>query len=45
MLVTLADSDDEDGTCVIGKVYQGTAKVNSSVKAIDLNGNLVESGR
>ena len=45
MLVTLLDSDDYVGRCLIGKVYQGTAKVNSSVKAIDLNGNLVESGR
>ncbi|NSW98726.1 translational GTPase TypA [bacterium] len=45
MLVTLLDSDDYVGRCLIGKVYQGSAKVNSSVKAIDLNGNLVESGR
>ena len=45
MLVTLLDSDDYVGRCLIGKVYQGSAKVNSSVKSIDLNGNLVESGR
>ena len=45
MLVTLLDSDDYVGRCLIGKVYQGSAKVNSSVNTIDLNGNLVESGR
>ena len=45
MLVTLLDSDEYVGRCLVGKVYQGSSKVNSSVKAIDLNGNLVENGR
>ena len=45
MLVTLLDSDEYVGRCLVGKVYQGGSKVNSSVKAIDLNGNLVENGR
>ncbi len=45
MLVTLLDSDDYVGRCLIGKVYQGVAKVNSSVKVINLNSELVENGR
>ena len=45
MLATLLDSDPYLGRCLIGKVEQGSAKVNDSVKAINLNGDIVENGR
>ena len=45
MLSTLLDSDPYLGRCLVGRVEQGTAKVNDTVKAINLSGNQVESGR
>ena len=45
MLSTLLDSDPYLGRCLVGRVEQGTAKVNDTVKAINLNGEQVESGR
>jgi GTP-binding protein len=45
MLATLLDSDPYIGRCLTGRVLQGTAKVNESVKAIDLDGKQVETGR
>lgn len=45
MLATLLDSDPFLGRCLTGRVIQGSAKVNDSVKAIDLDGKQVESGR
>ena len=45
MLATLLDSDPFLGRCLIGRVMQGTAKVNTVVKAIDLDGNQIEAGR
>ncbi len=45
MLATLLDSDPFLGRCLTGRVIQGTAKVNDAVKAIDLDGNIVENGR
>ncbi len=45
MLATLLDSDPFLGRCLTGRVIQGTAKVNDTVKAIDLDGALVENGR
>jgi GTP-binding protein len=45
MLATLLDSDPFLGRCLTGRVVQGSAKVNEPVKAIDLNGKLVETGR
>ena len=45
MLATLLSSDPFLGRCLTGRVVQGSAKVNDAVKAIDLNGNLVENGR
>jgi GTP-binding protein len=45
MLSTLLDSDPYLGRCLVGRVEQGTAKVNDSVKAINLSGEQVESGR
>ena len=45
MLATLLDADPYLGRCLVGRVMQGTAKVNETVRAINLNGDLVESGR
>lgn len=45
LLATLLDSDPFLGRCLTGRVAQGRAKVNDSVKAIDLNGKVVETGR
>ncbi len=45
MLVTLLDSDPYIGRCLTGRVLQGTAKINSPVKAINLEGAQVETGR
>ena len=45
MLATLLDYDSYLGRCLTGKVISGNAKINDSVKAIDLNSNLIESGR
>ncbi|MBT3548337.1 MAG: translational GTPase TypA [Gammaproteobacteria bacterium] len=45
MLSTLLDSDPYLGRCLIGRVEQGKAKVNDSVKAINLEGEQVEAGR
>ena len=45
MLSTLLDSDPYLGRCLVGRVEQGTAKVNDNVKAINLSGEQVESGR
>jgi len=38
MLATLLDSDKYLGRCLIGRVEQGSAKVNDNVKAINLSG-------
>ena len=45
MLATLLDSDQFLGRCLTGRVIQGTARVNENVKAINLDGTLVEQGR
>ena len=45
MLVTLLASDPYLGRCLIGRVEQGSAKVNDTVKSINLNGEQIESGR
>jgi GTP-binding protein len=45
MLATLLDSDPYLGRCLTGRVVQGSAKINDTVKSIDLNGKQVESGR
>ena len=45
MLATLLDSDQFLGRCLTGKVVQGTAKMNEQVRAIDLDGNVIEQGR
>ena len=45
MLATLLDSDPYLGRCLTGRVMQGVAKVNSPVRALNLNGEVVEQGR
>ena len=45
MLATLLDSDPFLGRCLTGRVVQGSAKVNSSVQALNLDGKKVEAGR
>ncbi|MGQ0526866.1 MAG: translational GTPase TypA [Alphaproteobacteria bacterium] len=45
MLTTLLEADPYLGRVLTGKVYSGTAKVNMTVNALDLQGNKVESFR
>ena len=45
MLATLLDSDQFLGRCLTGRVMQGTASVNESVRALSLNGEVKETGR
>ena len=45
MLATLLDSDPYLGHCLIGRVIQGATNVNASVRAINLDGDTVETGR
>lgn len=45
MLATLLDSDPFLGRCLTGRVLHGSAKVNDAVKALNLNGESVETGR
>ena len=45
MLATLLDSDPYLGRCLTGRVEQGRAAVNDTVKAMGLDGKTVETGR
>ncbi len=45
MLSTLLDSDPYLGRCLTGRVAQGTARVNAVVRALNLTGEVVETGR
>ncbi|MEL0022799.1 MAG: translational GTPase TypA [Alphaproteobacteria bacterium] len=45
MLATLLDSDPYLGRCLTGRVIQGSAQVNTNVRALNLNGDVVETGR
>jgi len=45
MLATLLDSDPYLGRCLVGRVGQGAASVNDNVRAINLDGTVVETGR
>ena len=45
MLATLLDSDPYLGRCLTGRVIQGSAQVNTNVRALNLNGEVVETGR
>ncbi len=44
-LATLLDRDNFMGRVLTGRVQSGTVKINDPIKAIDRDGNLVESGR
>jgi GTP-binding protein len=45
MLVTLLEADPFLGRILTGRVTSGKAKINMPVKAIDLDGKVVETGR
>lgn len=45
MLATLLDSDQFLGRCLTGRVMQGSASVNEVVRALNLNGEVTETGR
>ena len=45
MLSTLLDFDPYLGRCLIGKVVQGSAKVNDNVKVLNLENKKIENGR
>ena len=45
MLATLLDSDQFLGRCLTGRVMQGKISVNDSVRALNLDSKVVESGR
>ncbi|MDC3204569.1 translational GTPase TypA [Pelagibacteraceae bacterium] len=45
MLATLLDADPYLGRCLIGRVINGSAKVNDQVKSINLTGSQIETGR
>ena len=45
MLVTLLSSDSYLGRCLVGRVIHGSAKINDTVKAINLKGEQVDEGR
>lgn len=45
MLATLLQSDPYLGRILIGKVYSGIGKINMPIKAINLEGKMVETGR
>ena len=45
MLVTLLTSDPYLGRCLIGRIVQGKARVNETIKAINLTGGQIEMGR
>jgi len=45
MLVTLLYADNFLGRCLVGRVGQGSARINDNVKAINLAGKKVDAGR
>ncbi len=45
MLATTLTSNPFLGRILTGKIYSGKAKINMQVKALDLNGNVVEKGK
>ncbi|TNE32384.1 MAG: translational GTPase TypA [Alphaproteobacteria bacterium] len=45
MLATLLDSDPYLGRCLTGRVESGKARINSSVKVINLENKTIETGR
>ncbi len=45
MLATILESDSFLGRILTGKIYSGKVKINQNIKAMDLNGNVVEQAR
>lgn len=45
MLVSILEYDSFLGRILTGRIYSGMAKVGMPIKAMDLNGNLLEQGR
>ena len=45
MLATLLEADPYLGRILTGRIYSGKVKVNSPLKALDRDGNVVEQGR
>ena len=45
MLATLLDSDPFLGRCLVGRVEQGSAHVNSNVHVVNLEKKIIEKGR
>lgn len=45
MLATLLDSDLYVGRVLTGRIYSGRAKINMPIKALNLDGTVVEQGR
>ena len=45
MLATLLDYDPYLGRCLVGRVVQGQASVNDTVRGLKLDGQVVETGR
>jgi GTP-binding protein len=45
MLSTLLYADNFLGRCLVGRIGQGTARINQNVKAINLDGKKVDAGR
>ncbi len=45
MLATILEYDSFLGRILTGRIYSGTAKVGMPIKAIDLNGKVLEQGR
>ena len=45
MLATLLDADPYLGRCLVGRVAQGSASVNDSVRGLNLDGKVIETGR
>lgn len=45
MLVSILEYDSFLGRILTGRVYSGTAKVGMPIKAMDLEGNILEQGR
>ena len=45
MLATLLDADPYLGRCLVGRVAQGSASVNDSVRGLNLDGKVIEIGR
>lgn len=45
MVTTMIQNDDYVGRMLIGKIYSGKIKVGDAIKALDINGELVEKAR